>query len=332
MQQILKNAMLRLSGQTFAEAQRGPWKTGSEKTMNVEQLSEFCTVVQYQSITKAAEKLFISQPSLSRHISDLELSLGTKLIERGNSRVFSLTKAGELLYREGQKILESIAKAEQHIQRLGSGAIGNLRISARMMDIPVFAQLVHSFIQDSPEVDVCVYDMEGEPVVSCLLGGHADIALAYNYDICQHMDELQSLHVQVDHFAAMISKFNSLAGEDHVTIQQLQQQQSKLLLVRSPEEGILDKGSLEYVFSLFQANERPTLSINSALMRTQLDQGFFIMPSLVARTHRDICKIMRIEDLDAELEVLLVWDPENDNPCLRRFVEYARENLPRNNE
>jgi hypothetical protein len=67
-------------------------------------------------------------------------------------------------------------------------------------------------------------------------------------------------------------------------------------------------------------------------MRTQLDQGFFIMPSLVARTHRDICKIMRIEDLDAELEVLLVWDPENDNPCLRRFVEYARENLPRNNE
>ena len=64
--------------------------------MELKQLQSFCAVVQYRSFTRAAEKLYLSQPTVSTHIRQLEEELGTKLFER-RGRSIVLTESGTLL-------------------------------------------------------------------------------------------------------------------------------------------------------------------------------------------------------------------------------------------
>jgi len=73
--------------------------------MDLDQIRIFTAVVEHGSFTKAAEALYISHSTTSRRVSALEESLGVVLLRR-DSHAVRLTKAGELLYREGKELLE----------------------------------------------------------------------------------------------------------------------------------------------------------------------------------------------------------------------------------
>jgi DNA-binding transcriptional LysR family regulator len=88
-------------------------------------LKYFESVVRNKKITKAAEELHISQPSLSAQIKNLEQMLGCKLIER-NAREISLTEPGKVLYRHACNLLmqfENIYKEMEDVKEVGSGEI-----------------------------------------------------------------------------------------------------------------------------------------------------------------------------------------------------------------
>ena len=72
-------------------------------------LRYFMAVVREGSITKAADILHISQPTLSRQLQDLEAQLGVRLFERGKRKI-SLTSDGLLLYRRSEEIIELMDK------------------------------------------------------------------------------------------------------------------------------------------------------------------------------------------------------------------------------
>lgn len=92
--------------------------------MNIRYLRYFTTLVEEQSFTKAAEKLCIAQPPLSRQIKNLEEELGVDLIDR-TSRPLRPTPAGEVLYSHALLILEKIAETKKLTKNLpkNSGVI-----------------------------------------------------------------------------------------------------------------------------------------------------------------------------------------------------------------
>ena len=73
--------------------------------MEIRILKYFLTVAREQNITRAAEALHITQPTLSRQISALEEELGTRLFERSNKKI-TLTQEGILLKRRALELLE----------------------------------------------------------------------------------------------------------------------------------------------------------------------------------------------------------------------------------
>jgi len=75
--------------------------------MELRDLQTFVTVVQYGSFTRAAEALYISQPTLSKSIQKLESSLKADLLRR-TTRQLQLTDIGEVVYEHAQKILHSV--------------------------------------------------------------------------------------------------------------------------------------------------------------------------------------------------------------------------------
>ena len=74
--------------------------------INLKQLEAFVTTAEYSSFTKAAEELFLTQSTVSSHISALEKTLCVRLIQRSARQRVTLTKEGEQVYREAKEILD----------------------------------------------------------------------------------------------------------------------------------------------------------------------------------------------------------------------------------
>ena len=82
--------------------------------MEIRVLRYFLTVVREESITKAADVLHITQPTLSRQIAQMEEELGIKLFDRSARRI-TLTNEGILLRRRAEEILELVDKTEKEL-------------------------------------------------------------------------------------------------------------------------------------------------------------------------------------------------------------------------
>lgn len=74
--------------------------------INLKQLEAFVATAEYSSFTKAAEELFLTQSTVSSHVSALETTLGVRLIQRSARQRVALTKEGEVVYREARDILD----------------------------------------------------------------------------------------------------------------------------------------------------------------------------------------------------------------------------------
>ena len=95
--------------------------------MDIRSLQYFITVAEELNITKAAEKLHMSQPPLSAQIKGLETELGTQLFIRGNRRL-KLTECGQLLYRRAKEIISLTDKTKSEIHSMGEGMRGTISI------------------------------------------------------------------------------------------------------------------------------------------------------------------------------------------------------------
>lgn len=104
--------------------------------MELRVLHYFLTVAREQSITRAAQSLHLSQPTLSRQLMDLEAEIGKPLLIRG-SRQIALTEEGMLLRKRAQEILDLVAKTENELAveetvagdiYIGAGETDGLRI------------------------------------------------------------------------------------------------------------------------------------------------------------------------------------------------------------
>ena len=85
--------------------------------INLKQLEAFVATAEFSSFTKAAEILYLTQSTVSAHISALENGLGVRLIRRGARQRVVLTKEGELVYREAKDILDGILEVSHKMDK-----------------------------------------------------------------------------------------------------------------------------------------------------------------------------------------------------------------------
>ncbi|MEE6678674.1 LysR family transcriptional regulator [Limosilactobacillus fermentum] len=122
--------------------------------MLLKQLDYFIKVVEYRSFTKAAAAAYISQSAISQQIQALENSLGVQLLERHN-RSFSLTSAGEYLYRHAPDLLESAAQLEAATTIVGQRQISHLTVGYLREYAGIdIARAVSTFNQHFPKIQI----------------------------------------------------------------------------------------------------------------------------------------------------------------------------------
>ena len=121
--------------------------------MELRVLNYFVAVAQEGNMTRAAKKLLISQPALSRQIAELEAELGVKLFSR-KSRHLALTPAGHYLLEQAQEILELTAKTKRNIEK-DSFVSGDLTIAAgESIGMQRVINVISNIIKEHPSVKI----------------------------------------------------------------------------------------------------------------------------------------------------------------------------------
>ncbi|PTQ82933.1 DNA-binding transcriptional LysR family regulator [Trichococcus patagoniensis] len=145
--------------------------------MELRVLNYFLTVVYEENITSAAEKLHITQPTLSRQLMQLEEELGVSLFRRGKKKI-TLTSEGLLLKRRAEEILDLTKKTEQELKEQQPLMNGEIAIGGgETQSMRVLADFVKTFSTEYPQVTYKFYSADADEIKERVNKGLIDICL-----------------------------------------------------------------------------------------------------------------------------------------------------------
>lgn len=148
------------------------------------QLRAFCHTAQTGSVSKAAERLKLSQPSVSLQIQALEKELDTLLFERCGPRI-RLTPAGELLLEMAQPLVDGFSRlADSFAARLGDVHAGPLDIaSGEATLLYILPEVIKTFSEEYPQIDVRLHNVTGHDGMALLRADEVDFAVGSMIDV-----------------------------------------------------------------------------------------------------------------------------------------------------
>ncbi|HTZ98985.1 MAG TPA: LysR substrate-binding domain-containing protein [Candidatus Aquilonibacter sp.] len=126
--------------------------------MELRHLRYFVAVAEELNFTKAAKRLAITQPLLSRQVRDLELEIGAQLLDRNSSRVF-LTSAGSRLLAEARVVLQQAAQAVEATKQVDAGVAGTLRLGIAKGLGDIVSRIMSDYSRLFPGVEIDVKDI-----------------------------------------------------------------------------------------------------------------------------------------------------------------------------
>ncbi len=149
--------------------------------MEIRVLRYFLETAREGSMTRAARRLFISQPTMSKQLKELEKELGAKLFVRTNYNI-RLTEAGMLLRERAEDILSLVEKTEAEFKSLEEINSGDLYVGAPESEsMSLFADVVRRLQQDYPKIRCNIFSGNMNDVCEKLDKGLLDFAIVMNY-------------------------------------------------------------------------------------------------------------------------------------------------------
>ncbi|GAB2666905.1 LysR substrate-binding domain-containing protein [Kribbella swartbergensis] len=148
-----------------------------DRSFSLDQLSAFVAVAEELHFGRAAERLNMTQPPLSRQVQKLERAVGVRLLERDNRRVV-LTEAGRAFLTEARRLLTLVGTAGDLARRIDQGAAGTLRLGFTATSaIRTLGPLLRRMSEELPGVDVILHERVTAAQLEGLLRGELDLGL-----------------------------------------------------------------------------------------------------------------------------------------------------------
>jgi len=145
--------------------------------MTLEQLRGFVEVARTGHFTRAAERLHLAQPSLSRQIAALEAGLGVDVIHRARGNI-SLTAAGERLLPIARRMLADAAAAQAEMAELAGLARGSTRLGMTpTLGTSIVADVLVAYRERHPGVEIEIVERGSRALIADLAEGRLDLAL-----------------------------------------------------------------------------------------------------------------------------------------------------------
>lgn len=285
--------------------------------LELRQLRYFLAVAEELHFRRAAERLYISQPGLSRQIRQLEEELGYPLFVR-NNRSVALTPAGVYLRGEVAGLLQKLEGAAQHARLLHEGMEGTLNfgyVGSAMQNI--IPELLLRFRQGYPNVHYGLEALDNQVQIDKLLARELDIGFVRLENI---PPELESRPVFVDTFSLVLPAGHSLAAEQFTSLAQVKHEPFILF------DPAYSRPYYDKVMQVFaDAGFTPTVShrtVHATTIYRLVENGFglSIVPTSLQMGYQLGVKFIELTDIPQRTTLSAVWRGDNENPALGNLV------------
>ncbi len=182
-------------------------------------LKYFIAIAREKNMTRAAETLNVTQPTLSKQIKDLEDELGKKLFVRTNYSI-NLTPEGEILYKRGRDILSLANETVEEVKSMEEATGGNVNIGAAESDsIKFLARIIKQLQQENSGIVVNIYSGDSESVEYKLDKGQLDFAVVVREFNLEKYSFIRLPYS--DSFGLITRRDNPLSEKKQITIDDL---------------------------------------------------------------------------------------------------------------
>ncbi len=286
--------------------------------MTKAQIDCFMEVAKYQSFSKAASHMFVSQPAVSKQVSLLEKSLSLTLIDRTPTGI-QLTEAGKLFYRYFQKAYADFRTLWDTAQRMSAQDNKSVRLGCLDgWDMSSFYPLRDLLIQKSPDMKVTLDGYNHVAVLDALRGGAIDVAITLEITVGNQPD-LAMQTVTTAPAVMLFSGLNPLAQKENLTLEDFRDDP---FFVIAPSMDVKNPMEQLAIDLCQKAGFTPRIvyvpSSAAILMRLQGGVGVQIT---CAWTGACRLPLFRMIPLDHMLNISAVWLNNSEHPVKPSFIE-----------
>lgn len=294
------------------------------KDIDLRQLEIFCLIAECGSFSKAARSLYISQPTVSEHITNLESALHVRLLDRKGKQI-TLTSAGRLFHTRAVRILEQKQSLLKEMNEFSSLARGNLLIGASSIPgsyaLPVY---IAEFKKLCPEVSITLKIEGTERIIQAVKDGYYEIGVAGRNP---KLNEIQHKELCRDRLILVLNPGHPLAKAERPL---LPQQLAGIPFVMR-EKGSGQRALLEKSFAKLKVplNIIYEMGGNEALKESVKNgDGAAILSyrSVEKDIHDGRLKTVEIEGLKFERSFYLIYHKHRTrSPVSQLFLKFMNE-------
>ena len=279
------------------------------------------TVYQEESITRAAEKLHMTQPATSLAIREMEEYYHTKLFER-SGRGIRVTSAGTRLYPSAARLLSLYDEMDAEMKNWDTS--GRLRIGSSIsIGSCILPQLINRFSKKYSELELYVKVDSSDVIEQNILENHLDFALIEG---SVHSEKLNSSVFLDDELVPVCSRFHPLAGAEDIELDSLKKEH---FLMREPNSGTRQLADSSFALKNFQIKPTWESTSTAALINAvSIGLGISILPKRMLEKQLRMHQIasFTIHDLDLKRHYSLIYH-ENKfvSPTMQEFFDMLED-------
>jgi len=290
--------------------------------LNVTELNCFVAAAEEVHFGRAAARLNMTQPTLSRQIDALEHTLGVKMFERANRRV-TLTTAGRIFLPEAKRILIQIENATNLARRNWRGEAGVLRLgytaTAAFVDLPLILNRAAVVL---PDVKILLKESVSAIQKDALLADMSDIGIMRPPI---DRDTFGIISLRRERFIAALHSSDPRASKARLTLRDFDK---KPFIMYSADGAGYSFRILTALFEQAEVNPKFVHHLDqnhTILSLVSSGMGAALVPDSLALLAfpNVVFKPVKIDPPDP-LEMFMAWRPQNRNPALAPFLALCR--------
>lgn len=270
---------------------------------------------------RAAQKLFISQPALSRQILQLEEIFGSKLFKRDKRNV-SLTETGEYLFEEVRLIFNHLDNVSKTINHIEKGDVGEIKIgfvgSAMNSIIP---ELISNLQHSAPGIHTELTELPNQEQIDRIRRDEIDIGFIRTMRL---PDGLEKLNVFEETFSLVLPKNHYLTTENFESVIQLKDE-AFILFSSQYSHGYFEK-----IMSIFEDQHftpivaHESVHANTIFRLIEKNLGIGIVPTSLTVGYSLDFKTIELRNIPQRTTLSAIWKQNYRNPLIGKFLELLK--------
>jgi DNA-binding transcriptional LysR family regulator len=293
--------------------------------MELRQVRYFVAVAEELHFGRAAKRMHVAQPALSKQVMNLERELGARLLERWGRKV-ELTEAGRVFLERARVILEGVAEAREAAAQAGRGEVGRLSVGFTGMALyGVAPQIVKAFGGRYPGVDLVLQEMGTPAMVEALLGRRADVGFLHP-PVSEAGEALAVEGRMSEPLIVALPEDHALSGLSEVSLGRLAEERF-VIVPRDEGPELHDRvmGTCHASGLSSAVANRNAPSQTTALSLVAAGVGVSLVWECMRNLGRPGVVYRPLAEPTPRLETALAWRRDDSSPVLAAFLALARE-------